>query len=230
MSAPAGLRGLAFAGPDGAFWGAAIGTDSPSLVLGAGPAGATLDGLRWSVADEGAWRLEGDDVQLVATPLAAAVAGAARCHVQGHAAGIAVDGPGVGIVLAPARSARQAPASARMVGGFFPDGSALGLLAGRPGRAGHQDEDAVAAALFDAAEETGRAVDDPRLSTTYDADGVPTRTNLELWIGEGEDEFLRRAAGEASGAGAATAVLRVVPLQCHSRGEEGAGVYALAAL
>ena len=61
--------------------------------------------------------------------------------------------------------------------------------------------------------------------------GAPARANLELWIGEGENEFPRRAAGEASGEGAAIKVdglsLQAVPLRCHSRGRDGAGVYAL---
>jgi glyoxylase-like metal-dependent hydrolase (beta-lactamase superfamily II) len=75
-------------------------------------------------------------------------------------------------------------------------------------------------------------VDDPRLSTTYAASGLPSRTNLELWIGEGENEFPRRVAGEASAEGAVLQVedvdLRVVPMRCHSRGREGTGVYVLA--
>ena len=39
-------------------------------------------------------------------------------------------------------------------------------------------------------------VDEARLSTTWDAAGRQRRAGLELWIGE-EDEFPRRAAGEA---------------------------------
>ena len=42
----------------------------------------------------------------------------------------------------------------------------------------------------------------PRLSTTYAESGLPSRTNLELWIGEGDNEFPRRVAGEAAGDGA----------------------------
>jgi hypothetical protein len=61
---------------------------------------------------------------------------------------------------------------------------------------------------------------------------LPSRTNLELWVGEGENEFPRRVAGEAAGDGAVLATeeteLRVIPLRCHSRGREGTGVYVLA--
>ncbi|MDP9385556.1 MAG: hypothetical protein M3P50_10040 [Actinomycetota bacterium] len=38
-------------------------------------------------------------------------------------------------------------------------------------------------------------VADPRLSTTYDGDGRQRRAGLELWVGEDEDEYPRRAAG-----------------------------------
>ena len=73
---------------------------------------------------------------------------------------------------------------------------------------------------------------DPRLSTTYDGDGHPTRATLELWITQGEREFPRRAAGEASGPAVAVAgddaTLLVQPLRCHARGSDGAGVYLLA--
>ena len=75
-------------------------------------------------------------------------------------------------------------------------------------------------------------VADPRLSTTYTDTGDPLRTSLELWISDGEDEFPRRAAGEAAGPGAELATdelqMRVAPLRCHSRGQDGAGVYVLA--
>jgi hypothetical protein len=38
-------------------------------------------------------------------------------------------------------------------------------------------------------------IDDPRVSTTYDADGRQRRAGLELWVGE-DDGFARRATGE----------------------------------
>jgi hypothetical protein len=36
---------------------------------------------------------------------------------------------------------------------------------------------------------------DPRVSTTYDGEGRQRRAGLELWIGEGDEEHARRAAG-----------------------------------
>jgi hypothetical protein len=53
-------------------------------------------------------------------------------------------------------------------------------------------------------------------------------------VTDGENEFPRRAAGEASAPPVAASTdgldLRVAPLRCHSRGLEGAGVYVLATL
>ena len=233
MSSATGLRALAFAAPDGSVWGAALGDERTGLVIGSQQAGAGIPDLRLT-EDDGGWRLEGDGVALAARALGTEVAGAALCRVSGAAGEIAVeDCPGVWAGLpAPGadRRGRRGPASARFVGGVFTDVSGLALLAGRPGDDAHQDADEITAALLDA--EEWIEVRDPRLSTTYDGTGQPTRANLELWVGEGDDEFPRRAAGEAAGPGGAVALadgtLRVVPLRCHSRDAEGAGVYALA--
>jgi hypothetical protein len=56
----------------------------------------------------------------------------------------------------------------------------------------HADE-ASWAALLDAGGAV--AIDDPRLSTTYDGDGHPRRAGLELWVGE-DDGYPRHATGE----------------------------------
>jgi hypothetical protein len=120
--------------------------------------------------------------------------------------------------------------SARMVSGWFGQDEAFMLLALRAADTVGQEADLVAATLFDP--DGWVAVDDPRLSTAYGASGLPSRTNLELWIGEGDNEFPRRVAGEASADGAVFAVedteVRVIPMRCHSRGREGTGVYVLA--
>ncbi len=161
------------------------------------------------------------------------------CRVRGRlavAGAHAFDAVGVRVTLAPAsgsrRAAKDTPSSLRLVAAWFPDGTAVGLVAARPRRAGHHDGERVAAAVFDS--DAWIAVTDPRLSTTYDADGRPRRMNLELWIGDGEREYPRRAAGEVSSPGPATAAgdlaLSVTPLTCHGRGPTGAGVYALARL
>lgn len=60
-------------------------------------------------------------------------------------------------------------------------------------------EEALSAFLVEPGEETAAAIEvaDPRLSTTYDAQGRQRRAGLELWVGE-DDEMPRRLAGEVA--------------------------------
>jgi hypothetical protein len=154
------------------------------------------------------------------------------CHVTGT---VTIGGDSVGVDCAGTRTVIDGlqagtVTSARGVSGWFGDEAALTLLALRPHGAQHHDDDLVAATLFDL--DGWVSVADPRLSTTYADSGDPLRTSLELWIGDGDNEFPRRAAGEVSGPGAELTSgelsLRVAPLRCHSRGQDGAGVYVLA--
>jgi hypothetical protein len=147
------------------------------------------------------------------------------CRVTGTASGHDVDWRGIRVRIAPP-SAKDAPGSARFVTGWFADGSAVGLIAARPRRHDRPDHDLASASVFDT--ERWLPVTEPRLSTTYDGSDAPTRVNLELWIGEGDHEYPRRAAGEAAGRPSGAAALLVTPLRCHSRGEEGVGLYVLA--
>jgi hypothetical protein len=254
MSDGAALRAVAFGTADGSLWAAAIDLGRSALVVGSDGAGAGLaDGLQWSEDDDGSWRLEGDGVALTVCAVPApdppapvvqdgetappVVPAPGRddpglCRVKGTVTAggeVAVDCAGVRVVVPPAASVKAAPASARIVAGWLDDGASVALVAVRPRNASHQDGDRVTAAVFDL--EQWVAVTDPRLSTAYDGSGMPTRTNLELWVGEGENEFPRRAAGEVSGPAASVSAdglaLQALPLACHSRGREGAGVYAL---
>jgi hypothetical protein len=240
------LRTLTFGDVDGGIWGAAISGGAPVVAFG-NAAGATASSgaveSTWRPDGRG-WRLTGDGFDLHVEPggedleqsAAAdeteAVSGFQElCRVQGTVtlAGsmsevdcvgtrCVIDGVGAGSV-----------GSARAVSGWFGDDEAFMLLALRATGGVDQEADLVAATLFDP--EGWVSVSDPRLSTTYAGSGLPARANLELWIGEGDNEFPRRAAAEASGAGAAAAAegmeLRVIPLRCHSRGREGTGVYVL---
>jgi len=239
------LRTISFGDLDGAVWGAALDAGGPSIVFatpdGTGAA-AGPDAVRWSEAD-GGWTLAGRGFELsIAVTRAgepgptpdAAPAGVMTddlCHVSGTltVAGAEHRVQCVGTCSVADGVDPRRLDSVRGVSGWFADQQAVSLLALRPADRSSQERDVVGATLFDL---EGRvAVNEPRLSTTY-SHGTPTRTNLELWIGEGEEQFPRRAGGEARGPGAEAGsdgfTLQVTPLRCRAGGLDGAGVYLLA--
>ena len=240
------VRALCFGDVDGTVWGAALTAGSPGwagLFLG----DRTGAGVHLALAPEGwstdgaTWRLAGDGVELEAAPatderdpIAQQSAVQELCRIRGA---VSLDGAERRIDCMGTRAVAEgiragSVDSVRAVTGWFAPDEAFTLLALRPPRSQGQEADLVAATLFDP--DGWLPVSDPRLSTTYDGAGVPTRVNLELWVGEGENEYPRRASGEASAAGATVTApgitLRAVPLRCHSRGHDGGGVYVLAGL
>ncbi|HYZ80775.1 MAG TPA: hypothetical protein VE571_05880 [Solirubrobacteraceae bacterium] len=242
------LRTLAFGDVGGGLWGAALHTATPLLVFG-DSSGATwsaaLPAEGWSAEGVG-WRLTGDQLELHVAPggeaeemesgedqAAGDLSGCDElCRVRGTVAiggtTRTIDCVGTRCVIDGVDAGSLG--SARMVSGWFGQDEAFILLALRAADAVGQESDLVAATLFDP--EGWIPVNDPRLSTTYAPSGLPARTNLELWVGEGDNEFPRRVAGEASADGAAFQMqdteLRVIPMRCHSQGREGTGVYVLA--
>jgi hypothetical protein len=82
----------------------------------------------------------------------------------------------------------------RTVTAWLEDGTGLAFDAVRPAGARDHAAEARWAALLAPAGTLG--VQDPRLSTIYDASGVQRRAGLELWVGA-DDAYPRRAAGEA---------------------------------
>jgi hypothetical protein len=87
---------------------------------------------------------------------------------------------------------------ARTVSAWLDDELAVSLTAIRPAGADHHEDERVAATILDRDPESGHEraslVVDPRLSTTYDADGRHRAAGLELYVDE--DGMPRRAAGE----------------------------------
>ena len=81
---------------------------------------------------------------------------------------------------------------ARTVAAWPAEGSALALTAVRPQGATHAEEP-VWAAMLDT--DGSRRIADPRLTTTYDAEGRQRRAGLELWLHD-EDDHPRRGSGE----------------------------------
>jgi anti-anti-sigma regulatory factor len=252
------IRTLAFAGLDGEPWGAAwFPSQDASAPLACANGSATnvvLAELHGSDATE-PWRLEGDAVSLLLTPAAPAVHGGGEdvgvesldqlCSVSGS---LTLDGSEHQISCLGWRSTADSTIdlsaidSFRQTSGWFEAPAGLALLSLRPRKARGHDADLIAAAVLEPEDTAPMAVADPRLSTTYDADGLPTRVGLELWLElEGSDAYeddgaeqqiSRRAAAEAIGAAVEWEVrdfqLHAVQLRWHSRGSDGAGVYLLA--
>jgi hypothetical protein len=256
MSPAPGLLTVAFGDLDAGMWGAVWGSGRPFAAVGMVgadvlPIAALLDG-----GDEGGeWRIEGDDCELVVAPdgeaapvLPAdpALAGFDQlCRVRGRFR--APDGSDRELECPGRRGSRAGPLdpkrfeSLRDVSAWFGEHDGLALVAARPRKAPGHGSDLVTATIFAPAGNT--RVADPRLSTTYSADGRPARVGLELWIDDeeaGDEQFPRRAAGEVIGGGVRSRageggakrepqlMVEVELLRCHSRGREGAGVYLLA--
>jgi hypothetical protein len=251
MSAdPPALRTLAFGDVDGTVWGAGwfsgaaddgltmLGTGSgrPLVITGHAPAGDPLDGD---------WQLDGAG-QLLIAPAADAVAVQVPhdeldgydqlCRVTGR---LELDGAERDVDCLGVRTWFSAPidleryGSIRVVATWFEPDEAMALTAFRGRKAKSHDADSMAAAVI--GPENSTHAEDPRLSTTYEADGWPVRAGLELWLPTPEDaerQYPRRASGEAAGARAQAQTsaleLRAEPFRWHSRGRDGAGMYILA--
>jgi hypothetical protein len=241
------VRAVAFGNPDGSVWGAGLDAGVPAVIASGGADPVTVM-LAWNV-DSPEWDLSGDGIALTVSPASEPQPPAADdespapaaaepepawsgrqelCRVAGTVDGVEIDCVGVRTELTQVR-----PGELGTVRGFSAWVSAeeaVTLLALRPGSEAHHERDLVAATVFEP--DRWMISHDPRLSTTYDDDGHPTRATLELWIKQGEREFPRRAAGEAAGPAVAVAgddaTLLVQPLRCHARGSDGAGVYLLA--
>ena len=258
MSDPDALRAVAFGDSEGRVWGAAIAAAAVPSGASAPAAGARaavafgLGGGRARTAtvelvpDGRGWRLIGEGIGLQVEPAGeegisdtgdgdgSPTGFQELCRVSGELA--LPEGPRriecVGTRCLVDGLERGSVSSVRAVSGWFGPDDAFMLLSLRGSGQRGQEADLVAATLFDP--EGWAPVAEPRLSTTYDGTGMPRRANLEMWVGEGDNEFPRRAAAEAAGDAATIATellnVRAVPLRCHSRGRDGAGVYVLASI
>jgi hypothetical protein len=236
------LRTLAFGDLRAGVWGCAWGDAAPLLALGKPERGAPLPGAQAMIAGSGPdedWTVNAEGVELVASPeteagASSAIAGFDQlCRVHGSAM---IDGARSEFDVPGRRSSRLGVdlrqfESVRDMSAWFAPRDGIALTSLRPRGAKGHDRDVIAAAVF---EPTGPvAVAEPRLSTTYAADGHPTRVGLELWLEREEsgEQYPRRAAAEPLGAAAAWAQpaleLEAYFLRCLSRGAEGLGVYVL---
>jgi hypothetical protein len=238
------LRTLAFG--DGSVWGAGWSLDAAGgalAALGTGSDATVRPDVRLSDAGAGdEWRLEGQDVALVCSPVGELVDVQAdqdgvagwdqMCRVAGRFGPTEVDCLGVRTSWSDELELDRFE-SIRAVSVWFEPDEAFALTAFRPRKAKAHDGDLLAAAVI--AAERSAAVEDPRLSTTYAADGWPVRAGVELWLAsetDPEQQYPRRASGEAVGPRARAAAgqleLQAEPFRWHSRAREGAGLYLLA--
>jgi hypothetical protein len=233
-TAAATLRVVSFGDLDGRVWGGVLDTGAgPAVVFGgadgehcAAPGGVAL------AVDGDSWRLTGDGIDLTVTAgelAAESVDGDELCTVTGTIStgdAVPVDCPGIRSLM----PGDESLGSLRSVTGWFGPELAISLHAVRAPRSPGHQADRIRATLFGV--EGMRPVDEPRLSTTVAADELPARTSLELWVGEGDDLYPRRAAGEARGPAVRVSSpgfeLAGVPLVCHASGLTGVGVYLLA--
>jgi len=238
------MRTLAFGDLDTGVWGAAWRADDGAhdfVCLGA-PGAVAVSSVRVEGAGADAeWRLVGDGTSLTISPLAEAVtvldadgepAGFDQlCRAEGR---FTLDGAEHEAQCLARRGERTGDLngldSVRDISALFEPADGLALVSLRPRKGRGHDRDTVTAAVLDA--EASAAVADPRFSTTYGADGGPIRSSFELWLGEAEEEYPRRAAGEALGPRASRVEggldVQASLFRWGSHGREGAGVYILA--
>ena len=237
-------RTLAFGDLEGAAWGVAWIPD-PGLpgfaALGSGEEAVTVEASLEPDDESGEWRLHGYGVELNVSAAGEAphdLRGEfdAVCRVHG---GMTVEAVEHDVDCLGRLSVRPGDGdfdkfeSIRDVCAWFDPMHGFSLVAMRPRKSRGQDSDVVSAVALEP--EGPLAIDDPRLSTTYAADGRPLRVGLELWISaddDDEDQYPRRASGETFGGAATGHVGRFDVLaqfvRWDSRYGDGAGVYVLA--
>lgn len=229
------LRVVSFGDLDGEIWGSMLDLGEPVIAFGTPDGVATAADAALTEDQDGSWRLAGASIELGIAPAAGHdPSDDALCHVSGtlSVAGQrrSIDCLGIRSNAADRRLPRLE--SLRGISGWFESDHGVTLLALRPAGGHGQENDLVAATVFEP--EGWTPVDDPRVSTTYLAGEHPARVGLELWIGDGDEQYSRRAAAEAAGNAARLErgglQLQVTPLRCHTQGLDGAGVYLLAQL
>ena len=240
--ATAPLQTVVFADLESELWGVAWGSPAGALGLGRLTCGSSTTGAAVSFggsAADNAWELAADVGSLRVMPLTEPVSSERLdgfdqlCEVQGTV----IDGGEQAVRAVGIRALRGGidPAaldSLRDACAWFAPDDGLALTALRPSGARGHEQDLVVGSLFEPSGVT--TVADPRLSTTYAADGLPARAGLELWIETDDEaaEYPRRAAGETIGAQIALSAdgfdLHAYAMRWLSRGRDGIGAYVLA--
>jgi hypothetical protein len=197
----------------------------------AGPPQFAPDAEGWRVSADGAFELS-----LAAWPGAAPLGDsggpdAAPARASGTVGSQRVEGLAALALRGQGDGADSDVALERMLAVLFEEGPlAVALTARRDrGAAGHGEERLDAVAFRGEPLEPLR-IERPRLSSTYDSDGLLTHAGLELWESEDSDRPIR-IGGEALARGELTrpdgALTRVTFLAWHHDGLHGVGSYAI---
>jgi hypothetical protein len=226
---------------------AGFGNDTLSAVVrpGAGAllcrAGATADlaepVVRWR-EDDGTWQAgAGDALDVVLAPLggpAEFADGSCEwlCRVSGQVDGEPIECLGQLLVGGGSPPADwRKTALVRDLSAWFDADLAFAVRARRPAKADAHDAETVEAVVLRGTPPEPIRVDEPRLSTSYDAVGRPRRAGLELWETE-ESDFALRLAAETIGEGELTlpggALVRSAFLRWRHDGLVGTGRYDIA--
>ena len=233
------LRLLTFGDAAAEIWGATLQAgDAATLFVSRSASSAATGASQIEIGSDGqVWTVSGTGFELRFTPAgderrARSTAGDTLCHVEGRVT--LPDGereiscPGTVSVGTEAEPARFD--SLRAMTGWFDADRGVALRALRPDEKKGPDKDVIAATLFDP--DQWVTVQDPRLSTTFRPGEQPTRASLELWVGDGDELYPRRAAAEAieppSEAAGERLRLSLTPLLCHAGGLDGTGIYLIA--
>jgi hypothetical protein len=185
---------------------------------------------RWALGVDGAYEVE---LQAIGAPVT--FGGGRRewiCRVAGSAqlAGKAVQLSGFGRV-ALADSSLGDAALRRAIWMVFGEELVFVLAAERPHRASGHGQELLNAFVLRGAELEATPISDPRLSSTYAADGRLLRAGLELWTDDAHEGRSLRIGAETLAAGELTPqaglTTSVAFLVCHHRGSEGFGCYEI---
>jgi hypothetical protein len=243
MSTPSAhpLRLLSFGDAANEIWGVALQAgEAATLFVTRNGAAAATDERQIEISDDGGgWRVSGTGFDLRFTAVGddgrgPSPNGDELCRVEGLVTlpegEREVRCPGT--VTTHAGDQPDHVESIRAVAGWLAEDRGWALRALRAAESQGQEDDVVLATLFDP--DQWIPVEESRLSTTFRPGEQPTRASLELWVGDGEELYPRRAAAEAlappSEASGDRLRLSLTPLLCHAGGLDGTGVYLIAHL
>jgi hypothetical protein len=178
----------------------------------------------WTLAAAGAYELS-----LEALADRATLASGAQvwlCRATGHIEARELDG----LAMLTRTPGGAVAALERQLSIPFEPALAIALTASRPRGASAHGEELIEAVVFRGEPPAPSLFEKSRLSTTYDAAGIPRHAGVELWESE-EVEFALRIGGEAVTNGELIhpdgARSRVVFLAWHHRGHRALGSYTI---